>query len=44
MGSRLAGRLLTSPVAFLVAGAADLVVYWAGVLGSAARKRVAGRR
>jgi len=32
MASRLAGRLLTSPAAFLVAGLANLVSYWARAL------------
>ena len=40
MGSRLAGRLLTSPVAFLLAGVADFLVYWVPVLRRAARRRL----
>jgi hypothetical protein len=38
MASRLAGRLLTSPLAFLVAGAAEFVIYWAGVLRRVRRR------
>jgi hypothetical protein len=30
MRSRLAGRLLTGPIAFLVAGIADLAIYGLG--------------
>jgi hypothetical protein len=41
MGSRLAGRLLTGPAAFLLAGLADFVAYWITVGRRAARKRVA---
>jgi hypothetical protein len=37
MASRLAGRALTSPIAFLVAGIADVVLYAVG----AARRRLA---
>jgi hypothetical protein len=43
VGSRLAGRLLTSPVAFLLAGFADLLVYWVGAIRRAARMRLGGR-
>jgi hypothetical protein len=32
MASRLFGRLLTGPLAFLLAGIADVVIYWAGSL------------
>jgi hypothetical protein len=42
MGSRLAGRLLTSPLAFLLGGVADFVIYWVTALRRAARKRIGG--
>jgi hypothetical protein len=38
MASRLLGRALTSPVAFLVAGLADFVIYWMAVLRRASRR------
>jgi hypothetical protein len=40
MGSRLAGRLLTSPIAFLLAGVAEFLVYWLTVVRRAARRRL----
>jgi hypothetical protein len=39
MASRLAGRALTSPIAFLVAGAADVLVYALGALRRRARAK-----
>lgn len=42
MGSRLLGRLLTSPAAFLLAGLAELFLYWTSVLRDAARKGLRG--
>jgi hypothetical protein len=43
MGSRLAGRLLTSPAAFLLAGVAEFLVYWVTVVRRATRKRLGGQ-
>lgn len=43
MGSRLLGRVLTSPVAFLLAGLAEFILYWTAVLRDAARKGLRGR-
>jgi hypothetical protein len=44
MLSRLTGRLITSPVAFLVAGLLDLAVFWLGWArrssGRAVRRRL----
>ncbi|HEY2652618.1 MAG TPA: hypothetical protein VGI50_11885 [Solirubrobacteraceae bacterium] len=43
MGSRLAGRLLTSPAAFLLAGVVEFLVYWLTVVRRATRRRVRGQ-
>jgi hypothetical protein len=40
MRSRLAGRLLTGPLAFLLAGLVDVVVLWARYGLARARARV----
>jgi hypothetical protein len=37
MASRLAGRVLTSPIAFLVAGIADVLFYALGAVSRRAR-------
>jgi hypothetical protein len=37
--SRLAGRLVTGPLAFLVAGLIDVVIYWTEWLINLARGR-----
>jgi hypothetical protein len=39
MQSRLLGRLVTSPIAFLVGGIADLVIYGVGSARRARRAR-----
>jgi hypothetical protein len=41
---RIPARLVTSPLAFLVAGAIDIVLFTSAALGQALRRRLRGAR